>query len=180
MSLLSKGLKKLAGNVSKVAKVPVLGTLIKSIPGVGLAVSGAQLISEGYDLAKRAGVVKAGSSSGPPQIAPPPGWAGAVDEAGLVKTLPGSTITRVLKGAGKVAGGTAVAVGVERLLSGGGRRTRKDGKPYKNPTMNPFNAKALNRAHRRIEGFSNTSRKVLREIGVSVSQTRRPPIRKRG
>lgn len=159
MSLLSKGLKKLGGNIRTISKVPVLGSLIKSIPGVGTAIAIGTAVSEGAGLIKRA---RAG-------IAPPPTYI-EEQQAGvgsLIKTLPAGTIART---AGKIAAGGAAAYGISKLFNGDGPKRRR--------SMNAFNPKALSRAHRRIEGFSNQSRKVLREIGISVSATRRPTLKR--
>lgn len=51
-----------------------------------------------------------------------------------------------------------------RDKSGKPRRQRQDGKPWKRPTMNPLNPRALKRALRRAEGFSDFSRRVMNAL----------------
>jgi len=41
------------------------------------------------------------------------------------------------------------------------RRIRKDGRPYKRPSMNPLNARAMNRAVRRLEKGEKLLRRVF-------------------
>jgi hypothetical protein len=62
------------------------------------------------------------------------------------------------------AAGPAAAVTQE----GKPRRIRKDGKPYKRPTMNVANPRALRRSIRRQAGFVKLARRALKGTGYTV------------
>jgi len=49
------------------------------------------------------------------------------------------------------------------------RRAKKDGTPWKRPTMNPTNPKALMRAARRADSFVRVARRVLKNTGWKIS-----------
>lgn len=59
------------------------------------------------------------------------------------------------------------------------RRIRKDGKPYKRPTMNPANPKALRRALRREARFIHLAQATLRGTGYHISRAHRLPSAKK-
>ena len=48
------------------------------------------------------------------------------------------------------------------------RRIRKDGQPWKRPTMDPGNVKALRRADRRMDRFLGIARSALKHTGYKV------------
>lgn len=48
------------------------------------------------------------------------------------------------------------------------RRIRRDGKPYKRPTMDPGNTRALTRASRRIDRFVGIARRAMRHTNYKV------------
>lgn len=70
---------------------------------------------------------------------------------------------------------------MQRLVPGGASglvdkegkpvRIRKDGKPYKKPTMNVANARALRRSIRRQQGFIKLARRALRGTGYSIGRS---------
>ena len=41
------------------------------------------------------------------------------------------------------------------------RRVRRDGRPWKRPSMNPTNPRALGRAMRRVQGFANIAKRTI-------------------
>lgn len=52
---------------------------------------------------------------------------------------------------------------------GSPRRAKRDGTPWKRPTMNPTNPKALMRAARRADSFVRVARRVLKNTGWKIS-----------
>jgi len=52
---------------------------------------------------------------------------------------------------------------------GSPRRAKKDGTPWKRPTMNPTNPKALMRAARRADSFVRVARRVLKNTGFKIT-----------
>lgn len=53
------------------------------------------------------------------------------------------------------------------------RRVRRDGRPWKRPTMNVANPRALGRSMRRVEGFANLAKRT-------ISFTKKVRMKKRG
>ncbi|GAI98926.1 unnamed protein product, partial [marine sediment metagenome] len=50
-------------------------------------------------------------------------------------------------------------------------RLKKDGTPYKRPTMNVGNARALRRSIRRQTGFVKLARRALKGTGYRIATT---------
>lgn len=179
--------------LSSVSKIPIVGQVVKAIPGVGTAVS---LGAAAYEAAKMIG--KPSASVPVPAGAPPAvqmqlqnavATKFAPSEMGMVPGGWGDLAKRginVLTGKTSKAGavwkkiGTGVAgVFVWALIdkATGAILKQQDHPPHRR--MNPMNVKALRRADRRVCAFAGISRGVLRDLGYQVSSTRRGKTTKR-
>jgi len=112
------------------------------------------------------GLIKRGAglvSRGIGQIAPGPsgavlrGVGKALTPPQIMKGLPVRNLP-LLPG-----GGVQIQQDLGAVLTRGGmpRRIRKDGKPYKRPSMNFANGRAIRRAARRLEGAEKMFRRVF-------------------
>lgn len=92
----------------------------------------------------------------------------AVDR--IVDQLPGvgvgMAIPQLLPALPGLGPGRAVTKGGQWPTNkdGSPRRVRKDGKPWKRPTLNPLNPRALNRALRRAEGFEKFAKRTVNAL----------------
>lgn len=255
MSLLSKGLRKLGGNIKTVLRSPVGKVVGSLIPGVSTAIAVGSVASTAYDAYKaatggRGGIMPTpgfgggGGGGGMRQaVAPAPlrlgtgdeirarealeaagydpdtgypvEWggqnlgAGSVQQAGLVGTIAGRAgpiIGRAARKVAPVVGGAVAGEIIGRLMPGGngtghlvpagyhynkalrryeiaeaqGREVqdprdepRVKNELVRNRSMNPLNPRALARANRRVMSFAGISRGMLRQLGFTVSSTRK-------
>jgi hypothetical protein len=154
----------------------VAGSAVRAIPGVGTAIA----IGEGIMGVKNA-------------LAPRPQLPVATNPPMMLQAnvanafLP--SVGRALPTIGRVGGAIGTAIGskkakwVKQVVGGvitwvlidkvtGAILKQSDKAPHRR--MNPMNVKALKRADRRICSFAGISRGVLRDLGYSVTSTRKP------
>lgn len=124
------------------------------------------LINRGFDLATS--LLTGGGGS--PAAAP---------EAQVAQTyrgvLPGQDPLPPVERADPVPQGVITSTGVSGwpvTKSGKPRRMKKNGQPWKRPSMNPANPRALGRAMRRVNGFATIAKRT-------ISFTKRVRMRKR-
>lgn len=112
-------------------------------------------------------------------------WVGRQTVGGAIAKTVGAVGTGIVSTAvvGQLSRGSGVSIDLPALLPGGAplvrsgdvgrwptdkkgnpRRQRKDGRPWKRPTLNPLNPRALKRALRRAEGFSMFSKRVMNAL----------------
>lgn len=195
MSLLSKGLGRLTANINRLGPAK---HLLKAIPGVGVALAANDIYQMGKQMIARPArpVEVSGAGGDPNQWGTPASVLakqargesvsqnemdaafpqGFVQQAGVGSAIGriGGRIGPMIGRAGRstagkaVIGGAAGAVGWElgeQFFNGHGRpRSRR---------MNYLNQRALTRANRRVCGFADISVKTLRQLGYTVSASRK-------
>ena len=123
---------------------------------IGSAVKGIAKIASPFLPGPIGGIAGLIGGTGAQQLALPQG-PGAIKAPGV-----GGVIARALPG-----GSTGYVD-----ASGKPVRLKKDGTPYKKPTMNVGNARALRRSIRRQTGFVKLARRALKGTGYRIATTR--------
>jgi hypothetical protein len=132
-SSLKKIAGKVGGLVGKVGKIPLVGPLLKAVPGVGTAISIGGIAAGALGIINKQRAGKGASPIGPP---------GFLDPFGQYGGTPGQSI-----GGGPATTGYGPAAGGYGY---GGRRRR----------INPTNPRALRRAISRVKSFRKLSHRV--------------------
>jgi len=149
---------KIVGGVAKIAKVGL--PVLKSLPGIGTAVSVAGLVAGG--VGKIAGLRKgAAAVSAAKSIVPysPAFAASQIGRAGLARGL------------GIGAGAAALGAGAVSMLGGGARRRYR--------RMNPLNHRAATRAVKRIKAVRKLCRSIESSLPKQRSATCAPRFKRR-
>lgn len=111
------------------------------------------LINRGFDIAEA--ILQRGNEA--PAAAPQGGAIlGQIQERPL--QLPSPSTSMVPQITPPIVGGTGTW---PTTKSGKPRRMRKDGRPWKRPSMNPTNPRALGRAMRRVQGFASIAKRTI-------------------